>query len=58
MKDPIEMMAKMMYLGFNMDMIKENPDYWELLPEKKQRELHEIKKELDEYFKEHFPNES
>ncbi len=52
--EPIELMAKMTYLSINMDMIKQDPKYWESLPQEKQTELHRLKKELDDYFKQDF----
>jgi len=45
-------LAKTLYLKINLDAIKEDPNYWESLSHKKQVELHKIKKELDEHFKE------
>lgn len=48
--DPFTLIAKMTYLQINMDAIKEDPNYWETLSHKKQVELHQIKKELDDFF--------
>lgn len=50
--EPIELLAKITYLSINMDMIKQDPKYWKSLPQEKQVELHRLKKELDDYFKE------
>lgn len=49
--DPIILVAKLAYLGFNMDKIRQDPTFWESLPQEKQIELHEIKAELDKFFK-------
>ncbi len=49
--DPIILVAKLAYLGFNMDKIRQDPTFWESLPHEKQIELHQIKAELDEFFK-------
>jgi hypothetical protein len=51
-KSVMDLMSKVLYLKFNMDAIKEDPKYWESLPHEKQVELHELKAELDAFFKE------
>ena len=53
LKGPLmDLMAKVLYLKFNMDAIKEDPKYWESLPYEKQVEIHKLKEELDAFFKE------
>jgi len=44
-------LAKILYLKINLDAIKEDPKYWKSLSNKKQLELHEIKKELDTFYR-------
>lgn len=48
--DPLDLMAKVLYVTINVEKIKADPKYWESLSHKKQVELHKIKDELDEYF--------
>jgi len=43
-------LAKILYLKINLDAIKDDPKYWESLSNKKQVELHAIKKELDAFY--------
>lgn len=45
-----DLFAKMTYLKINMDAIKNDPAYWKSLSIEKQKELHAIKKELDDFF--------
>ena len=50
--DPLELMAKVLYVSMNVQHIKEDPKYWESLSHEKQVELHKLKDELDKYFSE------